>query len=498
MNPSRRMLVAVALSSVVFACGVSPEGHQGRPIDRINHLIVIFQENWSFDGQYGYFPGANGIANAGTTVNQVDKEGRPYTTLPPVIDNTRHPPAIDPRVPANLPVKPFDLAPYVPPDQKTGVPVHLFYTQQDQINGGKMDKFVAYSTTGGLVMSYYDATQLPIGKLALEYTLADHFFQAAFGGSFLNHIWLICACTPTWRNAPSNLISTFDANGNVVNDNAVTPDGYVVNTSFSINQPHPASITDPSQLVPSQTTPTIGDRLSEKNISWAWYAQGWNDALSGRPDPTFAFHHQPFVYFANYADGTAAKATHLKDEQDFLSALANNTLPSVSFIILLDSDSEHPGLGSVLQGQEHVVRLVNAVKSSRYWTDSAILITYDENGGRWDHVAPPVVDRWGPGTRVPAVIVSPYAKKRFIDPTLYDTTSILKFIETRWNLAALGTRDAAANDLTNAFDFSQEPPSGAGSRVHRGAPSTVWVSGAALLAVLLGSAVRRRARARLD
>ena len=129
----------------------------------------------------------------------------------------------------------------------------------------------------------------------------------------------------------------------------------------------------------------------------------------------------------------------------------------MSFIVLLDSDSEHPGRGSVLKGQEHVARLVKAVESSPYWADSAIIITYDENGGRWDHVPPPVVDRWGPGTRVPAIIISPYAKKRFVDHTQYDTTSILKFIETRWNLAPLGTRDAAATNLTNAFDFSQAP-----------------------------------------
>jgi phospholipase C len=318
-----------------------------------------------------------------------------------------------------------------------------------------MDRFVAWSTTGGLVMSYYDATQLPVGKLALQYTLADNFFHAAFGGSFLNHFWLICACTPVWPNAPANLIATFDAQGNVVNDNAVTPDGYVVNTALSINRPHPARITDPAQLMPSQIFPTIGDRLNETGISWAWYAQGWDDALAGRPDRTFAFHHQPFVYFANYADGTKAKAARLKDERDFLRALTTNTLPAVSFIVLLDSDSEHPGAGSVLKGQKHVARLVKAVRTSPYWADSAIIIAYDENGGRWDHVPPPVVDRWGPGTRVPAIIISPYAKRGFVDHTRYDTTSILKFIETRWNLAPLGTRDAAANDLTNAFDFSQ-------------------------------------------
>jgi acid phosphatase len=440
---------------ILIISGSAPPANPAGPLGKINHVIVIVQENWSFDSQYGQFPGANGIANAGATIKQIDKHGQPYAALPPIIDNTKNPPMPDARVPVDLPVMPFELTPYVPPDQKTGNPVHLFYTQQAQINGGKMDKFVAWSTTGGLVMSYYDAIKLPFGKLAQQYTLADNFFHAAFGGSFLNHIWLICACTLTWPHAPAHLISTFDANGTVVNDNAVTPDGYVVNTAFSVNQPHPQRITDPSQLVPQQTMPTIGDRLREKNISWAWYAEGWNDALAGHPDPLFAFHHQPFAYFENYADGTAAKAAHLRDLTDFLPVLTTNSLPAVSFIVLLDANSEHPGLGGVLPGQERVARLVEAIQNSPHWTDTAIIITYDENGGRWDHVSPPIVDRWGPGTRVPTIIISPHAKKGFVDHTLYDTTSILKFIETRWDLAPLGTRDAAANDLTNAFDFSQ-------------------------------------------
>ena len=86
-----------------------------------------------------------------------------------------------------------------------------------------------------------------------------------------------------------------------------------------------------------------------------------------------------------------------------------------------------------------------------------IIVTYDENGGFWDHVAPPAGDRWGPGSRVPTIVISPFARRRFVDHTYYDTTSILKFIETRWKLAPLGPRDAAANDLTAAFAFTQTP-----------------------------------------
>ena len=132
----------------------------------------------------------------------------------------------------------------MPPDQKTGDLVHRFYQEQMQIDGGKMDKFAAISDAAGLTMGYYDATNLPLDKLAQQYTLADNFFHAAFGGSFLNHIWLVCACSPTWPNAPAGSIAQVDANGNMVKDGAVTPDGYAVNTSFTVNSPHPPNITE--------------------------------------------------------------------------------------------------------------------------------------------------------------------------------------------------------------------------------------------------------------
>src|SRR4051794_13116477 len=201
-------------------------------INQINHVIVVYQENWSFDGLYGKFPGANGIANAGAAVNQVDEDGQPYATLPQPIDTYRVSPAPDRRFPADLPVAPFDLAQYVAPSDRTGDLVHRYYQEQYQIDGGKMDKFVAWSDAAGLVMSYYDATNMPEGKLAQQYTMADNFFHAAYGGSFLNHFWLVCACTPTFPNAPDAIKAQLDASGMMTKDGAVTPDGYVINTSY--------------------------------------------------------------------------------------------------------------------------------------------------------------------------------------------------------------------------------------------------------------------------
>ena len=267
-------------------------------------------------------------------------------------------------------------------------------------------------------------------------------------------MYLIADTAPVFPNAPANIVAQLDVSGNLITDGKVTPDGHVVNTSYTVNTPHPTG-QDPTTLVPNQTMPTIGDRLSAQNLTWAWYAGGWNNALAGTPDPNFQFHHQPFAYFANYADGTAAKAAHLKDEQDFIAAAAAGTLPAVSFVKPIGENNEHPGYADLVTGENHTLQLINAVRNSANWKDAAIIITYDENGGFWDHVAPPTVDKWGPGTRVPAIIISPYAKQGFIDHTTYETASILALIEKRWNLAPLGAHDKNASPLMNAFDFSQ-------------------------------------------
>ena len=446
----RMAYLSLAVLAAALGAATVEQVRAAGPLDRIDHIIVIYEENWSFDGLYGLFPGANGIANAGGTVRQVDKNGVPYNTLPQPMDLSRTPPGPDPRFPADLPVAPFNAAEYVLPNERTGDLVHRFYQEQLQIDSGKMDKFVAWSDAAGLVMSYFDATNMPVGRLAQQYVLADNFFHAAFGGSFLNHFWLVCACTPRWADAPASLRAQLDASGVLVKDGAVTPDGYAVNTLYTINSPHPANA-NAAALLPSQTMPTIGDRLSEHGVSWAWYSGGWNDALAGRADPLFQFHHQVFAFFARYADHTPGRAAHLKDESDFVRDIQAGRLPAVSFIKPLGPDNEHPGYSDLLRGERHVSNLVRAVENSPAWPGTVIVVTYDEHGGRWDHVAPPVVDRWGPGSRVPAIIISPLAKHHYVDHTRYDTTSILKLIETRWGLQPLGTRDAAATGLEGVF-----------------------------------------------
>jgi phospholipase C len=446
----------VVAAAILAACAASAPKHRAAEDARarIDHIVVIFQENRSFDNVFGLFPGADGLGNSRSAPPQVDRDGRVYRTLPQPIDTSRRPPAPDLRFPPDLPNAPFLIDWFAPPGEKTGDLVHRFYQQQHQINGGRMDKFVAWSDAAGLVMGHYDGSKLATWALAKEFTLLDRFHHAAFGGSFLNHFWLVCACTPIWREAPADVRAQLDANSVLVKDGQVTPDGFVVNTAFSTYQPHPSNVA-PDRRVPPQTLPTIGDRLSEARVSWAWYSGGWNNAIAGKPDRLFQFHHQPLAYFRQFGDGTAARREHLKDEADFLADVDAGRLPAVVFVKPIGENNEHPGYADIARGQQHAADLVRRLQASPAWKSTVIIMTHDENGGFWDHVTPPVVDRWGPGARVPSIVVSPFSRRGVVDHTVYDTTSILRFIEWRHNLAPLGTRDAAAANLLNTLDFKE-------------------------------------------
>jgi len=405
-------------------------------------------ENHSFDNLYGEFPGADGLSNASSAkYTQIDTAtGKPFETLPWNDVQNFHP------VPV-LPNKYFNIDQYVPATSVTLDLVHRYYQEIEQTDGGKMDKFASVSSAKGLSMGYYHTSGLPVARdEAASYTLCDHFFHSAFGGSWLNHIWLVAAATPKWNEAPASIRAVLDNKGNMLKDGSATPDGYLINTVYSVNQPHP-KVKDERTLVPGITLPTIGDRLSDAKIDWAWYSGGWNDAIAGNPDSLFQYHHQPFVYFRNYADGTTAKETHLKDESDFIAAAKAGTLPPVSFVKPIGELNEHPGYANVMSGETHLEELINDIRNGPEWKDCVIIVTYDEHGGFWDHIAPPKIDKWGPATRVPTIIISPFAKKHFVDHTQYETVSILSFIEKRWGLKPLSMRDAKANALTNAFQF---------------------------------------------
>jgi phospholipase C len=509
----------------------------------VNHIIVIYQENWSFDALYARYPGANGATTAQTQLQygSVDAgnncSGTSYVTmtnltnLPPLLGATNNlgpwpcggnwvsggvssyatagganP---DPAYPAGgMAASVFNLASFDPQNTTgllTGDITHVFWHNQLQIDNGALepsngpnDKYVAYSSNPGYVLSQYDATNLPEGKIAQHYTMADNWFQSAFGGSFLNHQWLICACTPQWNQsfpAASTFESTWVSSTKALRDASITlmptpqpnPGGvggqqyWVVNTTQTANNPHSPTASADQLLNPIPTSQlTIGDRLTDASptISWKWYSGDWNAAVASPTNANtcffpgtggqtngppgsgdcFQFHHQPFNYYARWGSSSPTNyAAHLQDEANFLSDLSGGTLPSVAFVKPVGVNNEHPNYATVLAGQNHVQSLIAALCASQYWKDSIVIITYDENGGRYDHVTPPKIDQWGPGTRVPAIIVSPFAKAGFVDHSQYETVSILALIEARWGLAPLTSRDSSAQAPFNALNFSQTP-----------------------------------------
>lgn len=439
----RVVLGVTFMSATLMSCQHKQEDFNNG-IKKINHVVVIYMENHSFDNLYGQFKGADGLTDAKkANIIQVNKKGEAYEYLPDVPRSSAFP--------SNLPNTYFNIDQYIPSDKETPSPTHQYYHEIMQIDSGRMDKFAAYNSNKGFAMGYYNTKDLPLYPIAEKYTLCDHFFHSGFGCSYFNHVFLIAAAPAVWKDAPADIVAQLDSTGKMVKNGLVTPDGYVVNTVFPKNPPYPPKA-DTSRLLPPQTLPTIGDRLSEKNISWAWYAGGWDSAVVGKAGG-YAYNHQPFVYFANYAPGTQGRKKHLKDESDFIKAAKEGTLPSVSFVKPVHEFDEHPGYSTVYYAEKHAAELINTVLDGPNGHDALIILTYDENGGFWDHVAPPVIDRWGPGSRIPAILISPFAKKGFVDHTQYETVSILAFIEKRWDLKPLTDRDKNANPLQNAFDF---------------------------------------------
>jgi phospholipase C len=266
----------------------------------------------------------------------------------------------------------------------------------------------------------------------------------------------------------------------------VSPDGYALNTTQPPYQPSgippaangPREYADPAGTkgsglpLPPQSAPTIGDRLSDKGVSWAWYAGAFREALAdgeqppgakrtivyqrANNSPNFQPHHQPFNYYTRYAPGTPDRAQHLLDGEDFVKAIESGTLPAVSFYKPAGRDTQHPSYTDIMTGDMHIDGLLRKLRASPQWKDMLVVVTYDENGGYWDHVPPPTGpgwgDRFGPGTRIPALLIGPHVKKGFVDHTAYDTGSILQFISKRWGLAPLPGIRPKMGDLAGALE----------------------------------------------
>jgi acid phosphatase len=539
---THRRLPALALTLALLAsCSAPtpppPSGADGRRgIEAIDTLVVIYAENRAFDTMYGLFPGANGLPGrnpsaVGTVLPQRDVDGSVLPTLPPVwggVVAAGQTPVVTQAQTVGLPNKPFQIdGPNAFDGRGIGVPisvttrdlVHRFYNNIMQINGGGNDGFASYSDAGALAMGYYDGSDMAMWKVARQYTLADNFFMGAFGGSFLNHHYLVCGCVPEYPNADRSpakgLISEVDvgAGGRFLRltpaadaastalagpprykrDGALTPKDasgmfHAVNTMQPAYQPSTqlpaangdARYGDPAQpsTLPPQAMTTIADRLEAKGVSWAWYSGAWDLASAATPETRasifkgkvqFQTHHQPFNYYASFdpVAHAAYRAAHLRDfDRQFLVDAAAGRLPAVTFYKPQGNLNQHAGYANVADGDTHIAELIGKLQKSPQWPHMLIVVTYDENGGFWDHVPVPVADRWGPGTRVPAIIVSPLAKKGYVDKTPYDTASILRFATRRWKLEPLpgvelrdreliGHGSPPMGDLSNALETAR-------------------------------------------
>jgi acid phosphatase len=440
----------------------------------VRNIVVIYEENHSFDNLYGGWEGVNGLDRADRAhTEQRAQDGTPYPCLAQDDVNLTSPP-----LPAGcqFPNEPFAIDDFISPMDTTcpapgvfavngvskgsGLPggctrdlVHRYYQEQYQLDGGTQDRYVTGSDALGLTMGHYDTTALPIYRYLHAhghppYAIADDFFQAAFGGSFLNHQWLVAAATPVFTDAltdgsADDLHSLVDDNGmptssplytatRAVKDGPLTvpcsaprPAGlacgnWAVNTIQPAYQPYTPG-TALARRLPPQTGATIGDRLSAKGIEWAWYSGGWsnangdvggpgwtNGATPGTctdpqtatgavwpncPNKLFQYHHQSFNYFKAYAPGTRARRQHVRDEDEFETLAADSRrhcrLKPVSLIKPIGAENEHPGYASEHSGSDHLVDLLTAVQRSRCAKDTMVIVTYDEFGGQWDHVPPP-------------------------------------------------------------------------------------------------------------
>ncbi len=442
-------VVAAALAALVLAAcalGGGPPAPARVPID---HVVVLFLENRSFDHLFGTYPGAEGLA--AYRGRQADRTGATYPALPHPLGRDGK---ADPRFPADLPNAPFAMLKFVGPFDATNNPVHRFHYMQRQYgagaDGAPMGRWVAEGRSGGTTMGYYERAALPAQwRLAEEFVLLDHWFQGIHGGSMANHFYLVSGTLPRYPGAPATLRVSRAPDGR--EDGEVDADDHVVN---NLDPPYPPQ-RGPAVLAVPQTVATIADRLDAAGVSWAWYATGWAggaDAVRHGLVP----HHNPFQYVKRIMETPEGRA-HIRDAADLVTALRDGPLPAVAFVKPHARDNAHATSSTVGAGDRWVADTVRAIMASRYWPRVAVVVTYDEGGGWFDHVRPPTIDRFGYGTRVPALVVSPYARRGFIGRRVYDHASVLKLIEWRFGLAPLTERDRRAEAPLEAFDFAQPP-----------------------------------------
>jgi len=449
LQPVRtRTLVAAAFLTLV---ATPAQSQSSDPIHKIRHVIIIMQENRSFDTYFGTFPGADGIPM---------RNGVPAVCVP------------DPT--ANNCVRPY----YDSSDRNRGGP-HSAKAAVAAIDGGKMDGFIgvaergrrgcrdvnAPNCSGGTeVMGYHDGRDLAnYWRYARDFVLQDRLFEPNASWSLPQHLFLVSEWS-AWCKRVGDPMSC-------------------MNELQSPDYPPDFRSSSPRFQAPGTGRPDYGWTdltylLHAHRVSWAYYVMAGTepDCANDRDDcgPVQQKAKTPGIWNPLPFFDTVKRDGELgniRDLRDFYTAAADGTLPSVVWICPAGPYSEHPP-GLVSRGQAYVTGLINAVMRGPQWSSTAILLTWDDWGGFYDHVAPPRVDENGYGLRVPGIVISPYARRGFIDHQTLSHDAYVKFIEDdflgsqRIDPKTDGRPDLrptvresvpVLGDLRADFDFKQSP-----------------------------------------
>jgi phospholipase C len=443
-------MVTAVMIIAVLCCGallpLTPRTVRGSQ-SKIQHLIFIVQENHSFDNYFGTYPGVNGLSLELAIPFDPNETSlgfvRPFhlnVSQSIMIWGDELPPGVtDPDgLQQNNSSAPFHFD-----SESIGRDLsHAWSVAHEAYDNGRMDGFVA-AEGSVLTMGYYDRTDIPYyWDYASQYVLDDNFFSSLMGPSFPNHLYIASGTSGPVNNLPSLCLQTtckWILNGHIVDNPPSNYNWQGVSLDWS----------------------TLAQELTAANVPWAWY-----DGEAKPTKPNIWDVLPLFTYFQNNPDQLTQ---HVRNTQDFVNSIRSGELPAVSWIIpggwipptypaecKGQSPSEHPPARSDC-GMDYVSYLVNKVMESQFWKSSAIIVTWDDYGGFYDHVPPPQVDAFGEGFRVPTLVISPWSKHGYIDHTQYELSSLLRLAEDNFNLPTLGTRDASANNMMNSFDFTQAP-----------------------------------------
>ncbi|HEX9718026.1 MAG TPA: alkaline phosphatase family protein [Actinomycetota bacterium] len=373
----------------------------------IKHVVFVIKENRTFDNMFGRFPGANG-ATTGMDRGAI----RPLT------------PAID-RIPEDI--------------------KHCYECALQAWNGGKMDGFATIGDPADrYAYTQYGPEDLPAyWRWAREFVLGDNFFASAQGPSFPNHLYTIAAQSGGTHDNPVQDLDLMRERHRETGLFKAWGCDSVEGSYVKVEDREGVE----KRIPPCFDFLTEADLLMRAGIPWAYYSA--TNMQSG-------YLWSAYDAVRHIREDEELWQTHIFPVDNVVQDIEDGRLPPVTWVTPRFELSEHPEY-SFCHGQNWSTKVVNAIMDSPMWKDTAIFLTYDDYGGFYDHVPPPQVDRFGFGIRVPLLVISPYAKRGYVDNTLGEFSSVLRFIEDNWGLSQLTHRDRNADNLTTAFDFTQEP-----------------------------------------